>query len=80
MESAMVSFSLEKKIALITGASRGIGEAIAHTLAEYGATVILVSRKIDALETVRRKIEDKGGKAGAIACHMGQLDQIEKLF
>jgi 3-oxoacyl-ACP reductase-like protein len=42
----MVTFSLKDKIALITGASRGIGEEIAHTLAENGAHCILVSRKI----------------------------------
>lgn len=76
----MVSFSLENKIALITGASRGIGEAIACGLAEYGATCILVSRKIDALENVREKIAGRGGRADAISCHMGYLDQIQNLF
>lgn len=76
----MVSFSLENKVALITGASRGIGEAIARGLAEFGATCILVSRKIDALEGVKKKIEDNGGRADAISCHMGYLDQIETLF
>src|SRR6056297_1633167 len=76
----MISFSLENKVALITGASRGIGEAIAITLAEYGASCILVSRKIEALENVRKKIEEKGGKAHAISCHMGHMDQIENLF
>ncbi len=76
----MVSFSLENKIALITGASRGIGEAIALTMADYGAACILVSRKIESLEEVRKKIVDKGGKAEAIACNMGYADQIKKLF
>jgi NAD(P)-dependent dehydrogenase (short-subunit alcohol dehydrogenase family) len=76
----MISFSLENKVALITGASRGIGEAIAITLAQYGASCILVSRKIDALENVRKKIEEKGGKAHSISCHMGKMDQIENLF
>ncbi|MCU0577839.1 MAG: SDR family NAD(P)-dependent oxidoreductase, partial [Desulfobacterota bacterium] len=47
-----VDFSLNNKIALVTGASRGIGEAIAITLADYGAHCILVSRKADALEGV----------------------------
>ena len=56
----MVNFSLENKIALITGASRGIGEAIALTLAEYGAHCILVSRKQDSLQAVKDKIEQKG--------------------
>jgi NAD(P)-dependent dehydrogenase (short-subunit alcohol dehydrogenase family) len=76
----MVSFSLEDKIALITGASRGIGESIALALAEYGATCLLVSRKAEALEEVKGKIEANGGKAAVIACHMGHLDQIQGLF
>ena len=76
----MVNFSLEKKIALITGASRGIGEAIALTLAEYGARCILVSRKLAGLEAVREKIEQRGGQADAIGGHTGNLEQINQLF
>ena len=76
----MVDFSLNNKIALITGASRGIGEAIALTLAEYGARCILVSRKMEGLQAVKEKIEQKGGQAEAIACHTGHLNQIKDLF
>ena len=76
----MIDFALEGKIALITGASRGIGEAIATTLAEYGAHCILVSRKTEGLEKVAAKIVAAGGKAEACACHMGYTDQIEGLF
>ncbi len=76
----MVNFSLDSRIALITGASRGIGEAIAVALADYGAHCILVSRKIDALQDVAEKIRETGGKAEAIACHVGHLEQIESLF
>ncbi|RLA99123.1 MAG: short-chain dehydrogenase [Deltaproteobacteria bacterium] len=75
-----VNFSLDGKIALITGASRGIGEAIASTLAEYGAHVILTSRKQESLDKVAGKIKDSGGRAIPIACHVGKLDQIESLF
>ncbi len=79
-ESKMVDFSLRDKTALITGASRGIGEAIAMTLAEQGAHCILVSRKIEELQGVVNRIVEAGGSAEAIACHMGHLDQIESLF
>ena len=75
-----VNFSLDGKIALITGASRGIGEAIASTLAEYGAHVILTSRKQESLDKVAGKIKNSGGRAIPIACHVGKLDQIESLF
>jgi NAD(P)-dependent dehydrogenase (short-subunit alcohol dehydrogenase family) len=76
----MVDFSLKNKIALITGASRGIGEAIAVTLSDYGARCILASRKIKGLELVKAKIEEKGGLADVVACHTGNLDQIRAMF
>lgn len=76
----MVNFKLDGKVALISGASRGIGESIAAALAQYGAHTILVSRKIDALEEVAKKIRDNGGKADSIACHMGEVAQIEAMF
>lgn len=72
-------FSLTDRVALITGASRGIGESIARTLAAYGAFCILVSRKIDALETVAQKIETQGGKARSLACNLGDLSQLDAL-
>ena len=71
---------LSKKVALITGAARGIGEAIAETLAEYGAHCILVSRKTEGLEKVAAKIVAADGKAEVYACHMGYTDQIQGLF
>lgn len=75
----MVSFELNDKVALITGASRGIGEAIAMTLAAHGAHCILVSRKIEGLEAVKEKIVAAGGRAEAFACHLGDLEQIQSL-
>jgi len=75
----MAGFSLENKTALITGASRGIGEAIAHCLSENGAKVILVSRKIDALQKVENDIKQKGGHAESMACNMGDIEQIKAL-
>ena len=76
----MINFSLQGKIALITGASRGIGKAIAMTLSDHGSHCILVSRKLEGLREVAGKIEENGAKAIAIACHMGYLNQIESLF
>ncbi len=73
-------FNLNGRVALVTGASRGIGEAIAHLLAAHGAHVILSSRKAEGLEPVREAIEKAGGKASAIACHGGQLPQIDALY
>lgn len=73
-------FDLTGKIALVTGASRGIGEAIAVTLADYGAEVIVSSRKIDGCQAVADKINQAGGKAHAIACHIGEMDQITETF
>jgi len=74
-------FNLEGKTAIITGSSRGIGEATARGFAENGATVVLVSRTQEALDTVAESINSEGkGKALAISCHTGKPDQIEALF
>lgn len=73
-------FDLSGKIALVTGASRGIGESIARTLAARGAHVIVSSRKADACEAVVNAITAAGGKAEARACHIGEMAQIDTLF
>jgi len=72
---------LENKIAIVTGASRGIGESIAGTLAREGAHVVICGRKPDTLEEVARKIAPANGPGSvtAHACHVGRLDQIETL-
>ena len=73
-------FDLTGKIALVTGASRGIGESIAKLLAEQGAHVIVSSRKIDGCEVVSNAINESGGSAEAYACHVGNMDDISAIF
>ncbi len=73
-------FDLSGRVALVTGASRGIGEAIARLLAAHGAHVVVSSRKLDACEAVAESIRADGGEATALACHTGDLEQIEALF
>ncbi len=73
-------FDLDGRIALVTGASRGIGEAIARTLAAHGATVIVSSRKADGCENVARSIRGEGGRSEARTCHIGELEQIRALM
>ena len=73
-------FDLTGKIALVTGASRGIGESIARLLAEQGAHVIVSSRKIDGCKTVADSIVADGGSAEALACHVGNMDDITNTF
>lgn len=74
------SFDLTGQIALVSGASRGIGEAIAHALAKHGAHVICASRKLDGCEAVASAIREAGGSAEAMACHIGDVAAIEDIY
>lgn len=74
-----MDFSFKNKVALITGASRGIGRAIALKMAQFGADVAIASRKISDLEMVAAEINKAGGKCLPFAAHIGRLDEINGL-
>jgi NAD(P)-dependent dehydrogenase (short-subunit alcohol dehydrogenase family) len=73
------SFDLTGKVALITGASRGIGAAIALAYAAAGAKVVLSSRKQDGLDDVAAQIKTAGGEALAVAAHTGDETAVQTL-
>jgi NAD(P)-dependent dehydrogenase (short-subunit alcohol dehydrogenase family) len=78
MEDFMDMFSLTGKTAIVTGASRGIGEAIAKGFAKAGADLILVSRNREALEKVAREIGGVGRKAHPIVADIGVPEDIQR--
>ncbi|HHX33790.1 MAG TPA: SDR family oxidoreductase [Gammaproteobacteria bacterium] len=73
-------FDLDGKIAFVSGASRGIGAAIAQLLAQQGAHVIVSSRRLESCEAIVESITAANGKATAMACHIGEMEQISAVF
>ncbi|MBI1948349.1 MAG: glucose 1-dehydrogenase [Deltaproteobacteria bacterium] len=72
-------FSLVGKVAIVTGASRGIGRAIATDLAAAGARVVVSSRKQEGVDEAAAAIRADGGEALAVACHVGKAEQRKAL-
>lgn len=68
-------FDLTGKVAVVTGASKGIGEAMARGLAEFGASVVISSRKQESVDAVAESFRSDGLEATGIACHVGKADQ-----
>ena len=73
-------FDLTGKVAIVTGASKGIGESIARGLAEYGAHVIVSSRKQPDIDAVVESYRADGLKATAIAANMDKIEAIKNLY
>lgn len=72
-------FDLSGKVALVTGGSRGLGLAMAEGLAAHGAKVIVTSRDLESCEAAVAGIRARGGKAHALAGHVGRWDTLDAL-
>lgn len=76
---SQMTSSLNGKIALITGSSKGLGKAMALALSQAGATIALVSRDEAKLQAVKREIEDSGGKADVFLADVKDEKQVDRL-
>lgn len=72
--------NIQDKVVVITGASSGIGEGTAQTLAAKGAKLVLAARRVDRLESLVSDIENAGGSAIAIATDVSKREDVEKLI
>ncbi len=72
-------FRLDGKVAIITGASKGIGLSIAQALAEHGAKVVVSSRSQSAVDEAAAGISQQGFEATGLACHVGRADDLKNL-
>jgi NAD(P)-dependent dehydrogenase (short-subunit alcohol dehydrogenase family) len=72
-------FDLSGQVALVTGSTKGIGEAIARTLAEAGAHVVISSRKQEDCERVAAALREGGLRAEGRACHIGRMEDIQAM-
>jgi NAD(P)-dependent dehydrogenase (short-subunit alcohol dehydrogenase family) len=76
---SIVRFSLDGRIALVTGGSKGIGRAVALAFAEHGADVAIAARGVAALERTRKEVEERGRRGLAVPTDLGNPDEIERL-
>ncbi len=76
---ALAQFSLKDRVAIVTGASKGIGLAMATAFGKAGAKVVISSRKKEAVDEVAAALAKEGIEAAGIACHMGDMQQVEQL-
>ena len=76
----LANFSLEGKVAIVTGASRGIGRAISIGLAEHGADVVLAARKPEDLEDAAQEVKKAGKKALAIPTNVRRTEELKNLI
>ena len=74
------TFRCDDKVVVVTGASKGLGRAMALGFAEAGAHVVIASRKLDACESVANEVRSLGRRALAVACHVGDWSQCEHLI
>ncbi len=74
-----MDFSLKDKVVLITGASRGIGQAAAIGLAQTGADVAIASRKLPDLEKVAEEVRKTGRKCVPVVAHIGKTEETNNL-
>ena len=72
-------FSLEGKVTIVTGASRGIGRATALAFAKAGSDIVLTSRKVEDLEKVAEGIRAEGRRALVINAHLGRMEDVRKV-
>jgi NADP-dependent 3-hydroxy acid dehydrogenase YdfG len=79
MPNSQPAKNLSQKVALITGASKGLGKAMALALSQAGATIALVSRDSAKLESVKQEIETSGGKAEIFLADVRDEQQVDKL-